>query len=127
MADCFEEYIDRWIFIAEKRKRYCVDCNRRKGMKNGKLRFCYDIGEAPCRACETNDMLNDVEDFPSADVQPVRHGRWVDTEPNKRDWDYRKNGMAYYCSCCLHRAGKEKHKTYKYCPWCGAKMDKEKE
>lgn len=60
-----------------------------------------------------------------ADVAPVRHGRWVDTEPNKRDCDYRKNGMAYYCSCCLHRAGKEKHKTYKYCPWCGAKMEKE--
>ena len=61
--------------------------------------------------------------YATADVQPVRHGRWIDTEPNKKDWDCRKNGMAYYCSCCMHRAGKEKHKTYKYCPWCGAKMD----
>lgn len=70
--------------------------------------------------CEKIEYIGYV---PAADVAPVRHGRWVDTEPNKRDCDYRKNGMAYYCSCCLHRAGKEKHKTYKYCPWCGAKMD----
>lgn len=82
--------------------------------------FCTWVGTSNCEECE-----HPVDDVPAADVAPVRHGRWVDTEPNKRDCDYRKNGMAYYCSCCLHRAGKEKHKTYKYCPWCGAKMDKE--
>lgn len=53
----------------------------------------------------------------------VRHGKWIDSEPDKQDLDYRKNGMAYYCSCCLHNAGKYKHRTYKYCPWCGALMD----
>lgn len=31
------------------------------------------------------------------------------------------------CSCCGHRAGRYKYKTYKFCPWCGAKMDKGKE
>ena len=30
--------------------------------------------------------------------------------------------MCFYCSNCKHKAGKYKHKTYKYCPWCGAKM-----
>ena len=27
------------------------------------------------------------------------------------------------CSCCGHRAGRYKYKTYKFCPWCGAKME----
>lgn len=86
---------------------------------------CLSVEECKTRRRQQEVDLLLLRSIPAADVQPVRHGRWVDTEPNKRDWDYRKNGMAYYCSCCLHRAGKEKHKTYKYCPWCGAKMKKE--
>lgn len=66
------------------------------------------------------DRLNDL---PAADVVEVRHGKWVDTEPNLPDWSHRKKGMAYYCSACGHSAGKNKHNTYRWCPWCGAKMD----
>jgi len=62
------KYIEREAFIEAKRKQYCADCDRRKGMKNGKMRFCYEIGEAPCRACYVDDLLTDVEDFPAADV-----------------------------------------------------------
>lgn len=65
------EYIEREAFVEQKRKQYCEDCNRRKGMKNGKYKTLYEIGEAPCRACGIDDMLNDVEDFPAADVRPV--------------------------------------------------------
>ena len=68
------EYIDRDAFIEQKRKQYCGDCKRRKGMKNGKYKTLYEIGEAPCRACGIDDMLNDVEDFPAADVRPVALG-----------------------------------------------------
>lgn len=64
-------YISREAFLADKRKQYCADCDRRKGMKNGKLKFCYEIGEAPCRACRIDDVLDDVEDYPAADVRPV--------------------------------------------------------
>lgn len=66
-----------------------------------------------------------IKDIPAADVIEQKHGKWVDTEPHLEDWQQRKNGMAYYCSVCGHRAGKNKHRTYKYCPWCGAKMDGE--
>lgn len=52
-----------------------------------------------------------------------RHGTWIDDDPAFPDASYRKKGMSYYCSACGHRAGKYKHKTYKYCPWCGARMD----
>ena len=65
------EYIEREAFLEQKREQYCKDCARRKGMRNGKYKTLYEIGEAPCRACEIDDVLNDVEDFPAADVWPV--------------------------------------------------------
>lgn len=64
------EYIDRDAFLAEQRKLYCEKCERRKGMKKGKIRFVYDIGDAPCRACGIEDVLSEVESFPEADVVP---------------------------------------------------------
>lgn len=59
--------IDRQAFIEQERKLYCEDCDRRKGTKNGKSNvICYEIGEAPCRACWLDDALTDLEDFPTA-------------------------------------------------------------
>ena len=61
------ELIDRQAFIENERKLYCEDCDRRKGTKNGKPNvICYEIGEAPCRACWLDDALGDLEDFPAA-------------------------------------------------------------
>ena len=61
------ELIDRQAFIEQERKLYCEDCDRRKGTKNGKPNvICYEIGEAPCRACWLDDALGDLEDFPTA-------------------------------------------------------------
>lgn len=61
------ELIDRQAFIEQERKLYCEDCDRRKGTKNGKPNvICYEIGEAPCRACWLDDALTDLEDFPAA-------------------------------------------------------------
>ena len=47
---------------------------------------------------------------------------WVDTQPHLDDSSYKKDGMSYNCSNCHHRAGKYKHRSYKFCPWCGAKI-----
>lgn len=61
------DLIDRQSFIENERKLYCEDCDRRKGTKNGKPNvICYEIGEAPCRACWLDDALTDLEDFPTA-------------------------------------------------------------
>lgn len=57
--------IDADAFIAEQRHLYCENCERRKGMKNGKMKFVYDIGDAPCRACGYGDVLDDLEDAPT--------------------------------------------------------------
>lgn len=50
MAEC----IDRDAFLAETRAWYCKNCNRRTDSK-GKI--VYEIGEAPCRACDIGDVL----------------------------------------------------------------------
>ena len=65
-----KEYIEREAFITRQRELYCQNCDRRRGMKDGKLtkRFVYPIGGAPCRACDVDDMIDAVEDYPSADV-----------------------------------------------------------
>ena len=64
--------------------------------------------------------------FPAADVQEVRHGRWV-IEKKMFPYIYPK----WSCSEC----GEETTETtgwgtkprYNYCPNCGAKMDEEEE
>lgn len=48
-----------------------------------------------------------IDGIPSADVAPVRHGRWM----------YMKG--FWMCSECH----KDTLNLFKYCPYCGAKMD----
>lgn len=59
--------IDADAFIKQKRELICENCDRRRGMKDGKLtkRFVYAIGDAPCRACGIGDMLGYVDDAPT--------------------------------------------------------------
>lgn len=55
-----------------------------------------------------------------ADIQPVRHGRWI-----AEDEDYVDD--TYICSACGYEfvvtAGDLKSNELNYCPRCGAKMD----
>lgn len=71
------------------------------------------------------EVIDDAEEMPTADVEPVRHGQWIEC-----DYKRLEHGMietypnaGYACSVC--RTGFDKKKmTYKqYCPHCGAKMD----
>ena len=57
--------VDADAHILEIRKQYCEDCSRRKGIKNGKMKFLYEIGGVVCRACEIEDMLNALDDAPT--------------------------------------------------------------
>ena len=66
-----------------------------------------------------------LNQFPVADVAPVRHGRWISLT------DCSNAGV--YCSVCHKKVYKEdyaicnrKNKLRSdYCPNCGAKMDSE--
>ena len=59
-----------------------------------------------------------IDNAPSADVAPVRHGRWVDAYP-----DIEPNPMFMYgiCSECGFEQGISKYLNY--CPNCGCRMD----
>lgn len=66
--------IDADATIKYLREFRCKDCDKRKGMKNGKIRFCYEIGDAPCRACDIGDTIDyflDEDISPTIDAVPV--------------------------------------------------------
>lgn len=99
------EYIDRKLVLDE----LCRDnCER-----------TYDGTCHNCRMTET------IADFPAADVAPVRYGKWLNEDfPEKMATVH---GMAI-CSVCGELSHKVEHgynDLSKYCPNCGAKMDKE--
>lgn len=82
------EYIDREAFLKHMRKT-----NRYFGVKF------------------------DIEEFPAADVEPVRHGRWL--------LKHIGAGHMWECSCCHKRPCIYITEDTAYCPNCGAKMDEE--
>ena len=66
--------IDADATVKYLREFRCKDCDRRNGMKNGKIRFCYEIGDAPCRACDIGDTIDyflDEDISPTVDAVPV--------------------------------------------------------
>lgn len=66
--------IDADATIKYLREFRCKDCYKRKGMKNGEIRFCYEIGDVPCRACDIADTIDyflDESISPTVDAIPV--------------------------------------------------------
>lgn len=56
--------------------------------------------------------------YDTDDVQPVRHGRWDDFEP---DMPLRRK----ICSECGHIINPWLAQVFNFCPFCGARMDGE--
>lgn len=62
-----------------------------------------------------------LQAIPAADVAPVRHGRFLGTEFE----GYADGRPVYYewqCSAC-GCIFEDEEPTFRFCPWCGAKMD----
>ena len=57
-----------------------------------------------------------LESQPTVDAEPVRHGHWV-----------RNDNGTYSCSECQSWIPNEQHYYARYCLFCGAKMDGERE
>lgn len=72
----------------------------------------------------TNDFLTSIDERETVDAEPVRKGKWVCTK-KKNICGY--NVVVFECSECKEFITADKFCTgkYKYCPQCGAKMDKE--
>ena len=62
------------------------------------------------------------EKFPAADVEPVRHGRWLDED--SFDAHYQP---IYRCSECNKTVADNYISFHKYCLHCGARMDGEQQ
>lgn len=89
-----QRFIDANNFIEEIREERCYNCRNFKDMK--------------CDYCGTADYIYMIEDMPTVNVAPVRHGRWKRCGKNLGE-----------CSEC----GEIVSVRNNYCPNCGAKMD----
>ena len=72
------------------------------------------------------DIIVDLQ--PTIEAEPIRHGKWTISEYEY--YDCSACGESYYSGMDSTRQAKEFLKNngaYKFCPWCGAKMDKEEE
>lgn len=100
-------------------ERYCKDCEKRKGIKRGKWRVIYEIGEAPCRACDVDDLKMELDEAPTIDAEPVRHGKWIlDRLASTSGGTY---GVRRCSRCEAYYQGDSF--GWNYCPHCGAKME----
>lgn len=73
--------------------------------------------------------IKELEAFPTADVAPVVHGRWV-YNPNGMDfvlgaWECSICGIKNDNLPCDRKINPYNYIGSKYCPNCGAKMDQE--
>lgn len=59
-----------------------------------------------------------IDSLPAADVEPVRHGRWL-----KCFEDWRQQIEGSKCSACGFEYYGTGISRFRYCPNCGAKMD----
>ena len=79
---------------------------------------CDEPGEG-CIEC----IVDEIDNFPAADVAPVVHGRWICI--NKRYGEYECSVCHGVDANCSDYYGIHAVTEQEFCPNCGAKMDKE--
>lgn len=97
------------------------------------LKNVYDNPPEKARMAQGEWCRKCIYEAPTIEAEPVRHGRWVETEPDEDD---RKIGIEFSIKCSLchnensHLDFNEDHeitgKTFwksRFCPNCGARMD----
>lgn len=85
--------------------------------------FCrWNVFENKSYADGWNAAVKILKEAPVADVQKIKHGKWIKIDIIPDDVDY-------YCSECRNfidiATGREtpRNRGFLYCPHCGAKMD----
>ena len=74
---------------------------------------CDNYNGVRCRACAYADAMDFIDAIPAADVQPVKHGRWI------------IKGQEIYCSECDTESSYNSFgasQFTRFCPNCGARM-----
>lgn len=73
-----------------------------------------------CKNCLSEDDIADlIDDIPAADVAPVVHGRWEWHGP------CRDGNGKFWATCSACKVRQRLGDYERFCPNCGAKMDKE--
>ena len=75
---------------------------------------CDNYNGVRCRACAYADAMDFIEAIPAADVQPIKHGRWIITDDVEH--------FIAICSECGRTEDSRGIKDMPYCH-CGARMD----
>ena len=69
-------------------------------------------------------ILEKLDAIPVADVQIVRHGKWINEPPYKAmDGTYKKGQECSNCHAYFVSDGNTPYSNHPYCCECGAKMD----
>lgn len=113
--------MDEYISREETVKAFCEKC---RGYYDG---HCIHRGE-----CD----VDVIQTAPAADVQPVKHGKWIEKKVSRMKWipyaddDVNPDNVdiecmtEQKCSCCKRWTIKfTYHIELDYCPLCGARMD----
>lgn len=114
-----DEYISRGD-VLDIVSQYCLD----------------DDGSCSKADVDPREMLDEIEALPSADVQPVKHGRWITKsdvfyiawQESGRRWEdmpYFATGLNFACSNCFEKfdVNAEGVEKWNGCPLCLARMD----
>jgi len=82
---------------------------------------CDNYNGVRCRACAYADAMDFIDAIPSADVQPVKHGRWLPSD----SCITAAYGTIHcqICSECGADLMEDSDYDYDFCPVCGARMD----
>ena len=95
-------------------------------LENLKKQYGEDLGwQCTVNMCDVGNMIEDcIDNTPTADVQEVRHGKWI------YKGHHEMMGHAFECSVCerwmFTNSTEHIAEEYPYCH-CGAKMDLEKQ
>lgn len=104
------------------------DYIRREDVLDIAMQYCPDDDGSCSKAdVDPREMLDEIEALPSADVQPVKHGRWI--------IDYAEGTKIYHAHCSECNKEPDRNiggdyyidKLSDFCPNCGARMDGGKE
>lgn len=115
----------------------CIDADFIKtGLKQEFCAACssdYENNRQCCAACDIAYTMNLIDETPTADVQEVKHGHWIDKGVLE---NYPRPGInVYHLLCCSECGALHRVRPYceggwinaNYCPNCGAKMDGDKD
>ena len=104
MAECIK-YISRQDTLDYIENEYCMDCEHSDGVL--------------CKDCHYKDCMDIIRAMPAADVQSVKHGKWIDIHEWCKMHNCKPSGIGFYywCSNC----GKCVNHRSNYCDECGAR------